>query len=610
MVTHRMGRRMLLSAVLLLPTAPVRAEGILEQLQKEIETIAARTRSAVVTIEDVRAAVTDYEVSPLAKQDRTDRLSQLKKERLAAENRLASAEALYKQGSLDATSLDERRTEAAKAAEEEAYAQKGLGDLGRTNSHQGAVRLLLHQIQLAEIEQRFLDNKVERLRLQLKAGAVAHDPFDQAKQAQDRNARNLRTLRRQLSELEPAIQRNSADVTKALTFAKTLFAYSSDGKMISPPRSGTGFSIGNGYIVSTADVLQGMKNPIVVTDSGQKLRAKIVGIDTEQNLGLIKLTSTVTIPALELGDSEQALPGHFIISIGNQTGQTNAIALNLISGTNQRGTWSSDGRHFYPKLIEFGGTVGAGASGAPLVDAGGKVIGILAAVPRQETEGQWFSGFLPWKTPAPFQRELQNSANDTLLDPNAAPQDRSRNSFPDVDPKYNLRVLSPKDRVPPELKVFTGPEASSSAPARYYTAPFPAVTSAGFAIPINGLKPLIADLRAGRSHRPIWIGLQTAQEEHADEVDGILSIRRFVKITGVYQNSPAQHCGIETGDILVTIKGHEIHSTADLHLILLQQREGDKLALVVERNGHKLPLSLTVEARPEALDPVVPAPAP
>src|SRR5262249_14232648 len=136
------------------------------------------------------------------------------------------------------------------------------------------------------------------------------------------------------------------------------------------PKSGSGFCIADDYIVTTADVLEGMQSPLVVTDNGTRVKARIVGINTDLNVGLLKLLAKTDITALKLGDSSTVEVGHFAISIGNQSGQTNSVALMLVGGVRKEGAYS--GNRFYPSLIQIAGTVGAGTSGAPLVNARGE----------------------------------------------------------------------------------------------------------------------------------------------------------------------------------------------------------------------------------------------
>ncbi|HEV2473641.1 MAG TPA: trypsin-like peptidase domain-containing protein [Chthonomonadales bacterium] len=146
------------------------------------------------------------------------------------------------------------------------------------------------------------------------------------------------------------------------------------------PKAGTGFSIGDGYVLTTADVLEGMKKPIVLLNTGTRLQASIVGINSERNVGLLKLDArTAALPALKLGDSSAVRVGDFAISIGNLSGQDNCVALMMVGGIKKDGTYS--GSRFYPSLIQMSGSVGTGSSGAPLLDADGNVIGMLVGAP-------------------------------------------------------------------------------------------------------------------------------------------------------------------------------------------------------------------------------------
>ena len=84
-----------------------------------------------------------------------------------------------------------------------------------------------------------------------------------------------------------------------------------------------------------------MTNPLVTTDDGQQIRAAIIATDMELNIGLVRVMTTTSLPALKLGDSMTVVPGHFAISIGNQAGQTNSVALAMVSAVRWQGLTSS-----------------------------------------------------------------------------------------------------------------------------------------------------------------------------------------------------------------------------------------------------------------------------
>ncbi len=168
------------------------------------------------------------------------------------------------------------------------------------------------------------------------------------------------------------------------------------------PKAGTGFCIGDGFIVTTADVVDGMEEPIVVTTDGIRIRTKVVGVDNETNIGVLHLNADSTMPALVLGDSNSVSVGNFAICIGNQSGNQNAASLNTISGIRSDGMFS--GRRFYPQLLQIAGTIAAGNSGAPLLNSHGDVIGMVVAVPVGELDASSYPANLrqqpgqsPWR---------------------------------------------------------------------------------------------------------------------------------------------------------------------------------------------------------------------
>lgn len=66
-----------------------------------------------------------------------------------------------------------------------------------------------------------------------------------------------------------------------------------------------------------------------------------------------------------------------------------------------------------------------------------------------------------------------------------------------------------------------------------------------------------------------------------------LSFHPALKITYVRPNSPAEHAGVRSGDILIQIKGRKIHDmTLEKVLAILQKEPGEKIKLTVKREDH------------------------
>jgi uncharacterized iron-regulated protein len=60
-----------------------------------------------------------------------------------------------------------------------------------------------------------------------------------------------------------------------------------------------------------------------------------------------------------------------------------------------------------------------------------------------------------------------------------------------------------------------------------------------------------------------------------------------VWIESVEEHSPAAKAGIETGSKLVSIDGHAMHDITDVQILIRAKRPGDRVALVLQRNGQK-----------------------
>ncbi len=325
-------------------------------------------------------------------------------------------------------------------------------------------------------------------------------------------------------------------------------------------RSGTGFCVGGGYIVTTADVLEGMTNPVVIANDGRQLTASVAGIDNEANVGLLRLSDDAKLPALTLGNSQEVEPGQFAIAVGNQNGQNNSVSLSMVAGLTHAGV--SDGRRSYSRLIEIAGTIGAGSSGAPLVNVDGEVIGIIAAIQATQTLS-FQNEFIPGTA---YQLGLYPRGEDLSVAGQA--------------PGQNLPAPN-------------GVAGNWSGMRQFVVKP--AVSSAGFAIPITDVQPVLGALQSGKQIQRVWLGVATGEETRPG--DG--TPQRLVRIREVYPETPAARAGILPGDVLISLNGRQISSMEDMGAVLLNAKPGDVLSFVVQRqDGSYYKGGMSVQLRP------------
>jgi len=120
----------------------------------------------------------------------------------------------------------------------------------------------------------------------------------------------------------------------------------------------------------------------------------------------------------------------------------------------------------------------------------------------------------------------------------------------------------------------------------------------GFAIPINRVKTIVAELKkSGKIERDYWTGLevQTVDARVAryfglDKVEGVI-------ISDVKKGSPADRAGFKAGDIILEAGGEKIMDDATLVSVIDDAKVGDVVRMKILRDRKTMELSLKLEKR-------------
>jgi serine protease Do len=121
----------------------------------------------------------------------------------------------------------------------------------------------------------------------------------------------------------------------------------------------------------------------------------------------------------------------------------------------------------------------------------------------------------------------------------------------------------------------------------------------GFAIPINKVKKIVAELRkSGKVDRDFWTGFE------AQQVDGRIA-RYFgmsraegVIVSEIQRGSPAEKAGLRVGDIVLEANGQKVVTENDFYGAIAELRAGDILKLKVYRERRLVELEIKLEKRP------------
>ena len=132
------------------------------------------------------------------------------------------------------------------------------------------------------------------------------------------------------------------------------------------------------------------------------------------------------------------------------------------------------------------------------------------------------------------------------------------------------------------------------------TAINPSGQGIGFAIPVNLARHVAEQLVAHGEVRRAWLGVTLA--ELTPELAEGFGIRgdRGVVIQEVAPDQPAQRAGIRRNDVIVEFEGQPVADVQKFRLKVADMPIGKKVNLVVLRDGKRVPLTLTLGARPDA----------
>lgn len=142
---------------------------------------------------------------------------------------------------------------------------------------------------------------------------------------------------------------------------------------------GSGFFVSpDGYILTNNHVVDKAVEITVITEDQNSYDAELVGTDPMTDVALLKITNTHAFPYLELGNSENAYIGDWVIAIGSPIRLAQTVTVGVVSGKNREDV--KVGGIDYSNFIQTDAAINFGNSGGPLLDINGKVIGINSAI--------------------------------------------------------------------------------------------------------------------------------------------------------------------------------------------------------------------------------------
>jgi S1-C subfamily serine protease len=110
----------------------------------------------------------------------------------------------------------------------------------------------------------------------------------------------------------------------------------------------------------------------------------------------------------------------------------------------------------------------------------------------------------------------------------------------------------------------------------------------GFAVPVDEVKQVVPALIKGQEIKRAFLGVSSSIAP-----DGGATVQDVVS------GGPAERAGVRAGDRVVEADGRPVREPDDLSAVVNGHRAGDEISVVVERNGERRTLNVTLGDQPE-----------
>src|SRR6267378_1303047 len=140
---------------------------------------------------------------------------------------------------------------------------------------------------------------------------------------------------------------------------------------------GSGFIIDpKGYILTNNHVIDGATRITIGLLTGERFRGKVIGVDKETDLAIIKIDATRDLPIMKFGDSNAAQVGDWVLAIGSPFGLDQTVTAGIISKKERDSQAFSN----FQRFLQTDAAINRGNSGGPLVNMHGEAIGVNSQI--------------------------------------------------------------------------------------------------------------------------------------------------------------------------------------------------------------------------------------
>ena len=134
-----------------------------------------------------------------------------------------------------------------------------------------------------------------------------------------------------------------------------------------------------GYVLTNDHVIDGAtKIQVAVDGDSTKYTARVIGIDKQTDLAVIKIDAGRPLPTARLGNSDGVKVGDWVLAFGSPFSLNGTVTAGIVSAMDRSG--QQIGSSQFQDFIQTDAAINPGNSGGPLVNLAGEVIGVNTAI--------------------------------------------------------------------------------------------------------------------------------------------------------------------------------------------------------------------------------------
>jgi serine protease Do len=172
---------------------------------------------------------------------------------------------------------------------------------------------------------------------------------------------------------------------------------------------GSGFIVDpRGYIITNNHVVEKADKIFVKLSTDpegfQGRLGKVIGVDKDTDLAVVKITTTEPLPSVKMGNSDGGQVGDWVIAIGSPFALSQTVTAGIVSAKNRTIEQGAAGQ--FQHFIQTDAAINPGNSGGPLVNMADQVIGVNTAILTQSAGYEGIGFAMPSNTVIGVYNEL------------------------------------------------------------------------------------------------------------------------------------------------------------------------------------------------------------